>query len=320
MMKKVLAVSAVTAMLLLSGCSNDAEDKMGIQQDLDSGNNAAVISALEDKTDRTDSESLMLASAYMDEAGLSVVDLLALVATGADSGEDVSFASFIGDITAEQDADSLDNLQKAIDYYREIGSLAELTAAPTLATTLDDVNTIGLYLGLAYIAKVATVMGYFGDVVKWEDAGTDANMMATGCAMAHVYNPGEENPNCLSFNRTGPVAHDGINYEGLDVTIAADLDGNYPSQTYKRLANSTFDELVLTNFFVGEGNVPVKDDTLTVKVALIDTLNAGFDAILDAAPEDSKDKVREYKTEMDTDGNGLVSVLEFTEYMSDSTK
>lgn len=328
MIKKVLTVSAVTAMLLFTGCSNDAEDQMGLQQDLDSGNNASVIATLEAKTDRTDSDNLMLASAFMDEAGLSVVDILGMVSS-TEEDADVSFASFVGDITAEKDADTLDNLQKAIDYYQEIGSIAELlgdvTAAPSLATSLEDatsdINSIALYLGLAYITKVSTVMSYLGDVVKWEDEGTDANMMATGCAMLKVYNANEftNSANCIGSSVYTTVDYNGTSYEEFEVTIAADPDGKYPSGTYKRLANSTFDQLVLTDYSVGEGNTPVKDENLTVESALIETLNDGFDAILDAAPDDSKDTVSDYKTEMDTNGNGVVTVSEFTEYMSDST-
>jgi len=323
MIKNVLAVSAVTAMLLLSGCSNDAEDKMGLQQDLDNGNNGSVISALEDKETRTDSENLMLASAYMDEAGLSVIDLIGLVSDGEGSG----FASFVKSINEEKTPETLDNLQKAIDYYNEILN-PPVAKAPSMASSsdgLDDAGTIELYLGLAYITKVSTVMSYMGNVDKWETEGTDADLMATGCAMTDIYNQGlAQNSNCLAVTRTGLIVDvNNVKYEGLTVKIDADPKGNYPAGTYYRLANSTFSDVVLTDYEsaatdkFAKGQSPVKGDKLTIEESLTDTLTAGFDSIIKAAPEDTQEDVAGYRDEIDTNRDKKISIEEFTIYMND---
>ncbi len=336
MIKNVLAVSAVTAMLLLSGCSNDAEDKMGLQQDLDNGNNSSVISALEDKEVRTDNENLMLASAYMDEAGFSVIDLVGIIA----DGEDSSFASFVQGVNDDKTPETLGHLQKAIKFYKEILDEDSVNKAPSFATSegsaddsLENFETVKLYLGLAYITKVSTVMSYMGDVQKWEHNGTDADLMATGCAMARVYNPTTpQHPNCTGITKTGPISYNDVKYEGLEISIREGKlnketgEPYYPAGTYYRLANGSFTDVVLTDYEsvatddFERGQLPVIDDSITIEEALTKTLTDGFDSIIDAAPEDSQENVRKYRDEIDLDKNKEISIEEFTAYMISSTK
>ena len=118
MISKVLAISTVTAMLLFSGCDNEAEDRMITQQMLDSGDYDGVISNLEDKELKTDEDNLKLASAYMDKAGFSTTDLVSIISSAEEGNDEVSFASFVTSIEENKVAQTLDNLQKAIVLFK----------------------------------------------------------------------------------------------------------------------------------------------------------------------------------------------------------
>ncbi|MEA2099084.1 MAG: hypothetical protein U9P72_03040 [Campylobacterota bacterium] len=323
-MKKMLTVSAVTAMLLFSGCENEAEDRMLTQQMLDRGDFDGVISALEDKELKTDEDNLKLASAYMDKAGFSVTDLVSIVADAEDDAE-TSFASFITSVSEDKTAETLDNLQKAIDYYSELVDIddsANLSKSRSYTVDEDsevvddysdelDLDTNELFLGLAYIAKAATVLSYMGDVAKLEDSGTDGNLLASGCAMAKVYAPSENLDECMSVTYTGSLPI----YEKIDVILA-----NGDGKTYHYLANSTKEHLVLTDYttnfnLTGYPN-PVKDENLTVLGALLDTLNSAFDFIVSAAPDDVKEDIVSYRDELNSDSDPKISVTELTNYLN----
>ena len=323
MITKVLAVSTITAMLLLSGCENEAEDRMLTQTMLDSGDFNGVISALENKSVKTDEDNLKLASAYMDKAGFSVTDLVSIVSSTDDNTE-ASFASFVTSVSKDKAPDTLDDLQKAIDYYSSISTLKNvLKDSPSRADGLDGVakeegielDTNELFLGMAYIAKVATVLSYMGDVAKLEESGEDANILASGCALAKVYAPTKIPNECASVNYVGSVMIDGSSYSPIEV-ILNDGDG----ERYYLLANDAKNQLVLTDYtkkYVGTSYpMPVKDDSLTVLSALLDTLNGAFNFIADAAPDDVKKDITSYRDELNTDSNPEISVTELTTYLN----
>ena len=326
MINKVLTISALTAMFLLSGCENDAEDRMLTQQMLDRGDFDGVISALEDKEVKTDEDNLKLASAYMDKAGFSTTDIVSIVAS-TDDEADTSFASFITSVSKEKKPETLDNLQKAIDSYTKLLHLDD-SSSRSRAYTIDensevvndvsdelDLDTNELFLGLAYIAKVATVLSYMGDVSKLEDSGTDGNLEASGCAMARVYAPDEILEDCMSVAYTGSIMINNYPYERMDVILK---NGN--GEVYHYLTNTTKEHLILTDYTTNYNNTgypnPVKDENLTVLVALLDTLNGAFDFILSAAPDDIKEDIINYRDELNSDSDLNISVTELTNYLN----
>jgi len=325
MINKVLTISALTAMFLLSGCENDAEDRMLTQQMLDRGDFDGVISALEDKENKTDEDNLKLASAYMDKAGFSTTDIVSIVSS-SDDDAGTSFASFINSVSEDKKPETLNNLQKAIDYYTE---LLHLNDTKSRAYTVDkdseevddvseklDLDTNELFLGLAYIAKVATVLSYMGDVAKLEESGTDGNLEASGCAMSKVYAPNEMNEDCISVTYTGSIIIDNYNYKKMDVIL-----NNGNGKVYHYLTNTAKEHLILTDYttnynYTGYPN-PVKDEKLTVLGALLDTLNGAFDFILSAeVPSDIKDDVISYRDEINKDSDLKISVTELTNYLN----
>jgi len=272
MIIKVLAVSAITAMLLFSGCENEAEDRMKTQTMLDSGDFDGVISALEDKSVKTDEDNLKLASAYMDKAGFSVTDLITIVANTED--DEASFSSFVINVSEDKTPDTLDNLQKAIAYYSSISTIMDKVSSSPSSTT--PLNTNQLFLGMAYIAKVATVLSYMGDVEKLEESGEDVNILASGCALAKVYAPSEIPKECASVSYKNTVLINDSVYTVIEVIL-----NNGDGRIYNLLATEDRSNLVLTeyttNFEDTPYPMPVKDESLTVFSALIDTLNGAFE-------------------------------------------
>jgi hypothetical protein len=319
MIKNVLAVSAVTAMLLLSGCGNDAEDRMLSQQMLDSGDYDGVISQLESKEIKTDDDNLKLASAYMDKAGFSVTDLVSIVNQG-DENTEASFASFVTSVEKEKNPETLGNLEKAISYYTQLVTIEEYVAqSPKRVDSLDsysqelDLDTNELFLGMAYIAKVATVLSYMGDVSKLEDAGEDGNLLASGCAMSKVYAEAEIPEECASVNYVATTEINGTTYTPIEVVLSNGLG------SYNLLATQDRTELVLTDYTTTCNELypcPVKDENLTVLGALLDTLNSAFDFILSAAPDDVKEDIVSYRDEIDSNRDTVVSVTELTNYLN----
>ena len=321
MIGKVLTVSAITAMLLFSGCENDAEDRITTQQMLDSGNYNGVISILEPKDVKTDDDKLKLASAYMDKAGFSLTDLISIVASGEDE-TDSPFASFVTSVKGVKTADTLDDLQNAIYYYGEIVDVEKyVNASPSRADDLNEseeditIDTNEFFLGLAYMTKAATVLSYMGDVSKLQEVGDDANILASGCAMAKVYAPSKIPKECASVNYVGLVTIEGSNYSPIEVIL-----NNGNGERYYLLANDNREHLILTDYttnFVGTSYpLPVKDEHLTVLSALLDTLNGAFDFILSAAPDDVKKDIIHYRDEINSDSDPKISVIELTTYLN----
>jgi len=317
MISKVLAISTVTAMLLFSGCDNEAEDRMITQQMLDSGDYDGVISNLEDKELKTDEDNLKLASAYMDKAGFSTTDLVSIISSAEEGNDEVSFASFVTSIEENKDAQTLDNLQKAIEYYSKLVDVTKLSPSLTNDYNDDieelDLDTNELFLGLAYITKVASVLSYMGDVSKLEESGDDENLLASGCALAKVYAPSDIPSECASVNYAGTTVINDTTYTPIEVVLSNGLG------SYNLLATQDRTQLVLTDYTtVCNDNYPcpVKDENLTVLEALLDTLNSSFDFILSAAPDDVKEDIESYRAEINTDYNPNISVVELINYLN----
>jgi len=313
MIGKILTISALTAMLLFSGCDNDAEDRVSTQKMLDSGDFDGVIESLEEKEYRTADDNLKLASAYMDKSNYSLVDLISIISDTKDDSEN-SFNSFLVGISEDKKEDSLVDLEKAIYYYGEIISADAKISKYRAVSENTNLETIKLFLGLASLTRTAVVLDYLGDVTKLEDSGLDGDLLASSCAMRKVYSNNIQG--CASVEYTGSLDIDGYSYEKMDVVL---FGGN--GIVYHYLANDKKDEMILTNYKTHYDStlypMPVKNETLTVSNELIDSLNDAFTYIIDAAPDDLKDDIKDYRDEIDRDRNTVISVTEFTDYIGE---
>jgi len=120
MYKKILATSMVTATLLFVGCGEDSTScRFEVQNDLDTGNFDAAISALEGAcaTAFTQSDRYFnLASAYMGKSGFGAIDVVSIM-LDSDNGNDDAFASFTKSVGNSASDSSLAYLDTAKKYY-----------------------------------------------------------------------------------------------------------------------------------------------------------------------------------------------------------
>ena len=336
MIKKVLLASFLGAMIMFSGCSDtDGEDRLAVQQMLDAKDYDGVISALESDSEAnatTVSENMQLASAYMGASGLSYSNLVGMIAastTAAPSlrstrgvGDD-PFADFANKLqdNAQDNPNVLALLDKAIAIYAKIRAVVP-----------DNNDTVELYLGMAQIAKATTTFTYLGDVVALVENGIDNELLASSCAIVHIYaHAGQSSvtdpTNDCAYSVIMADNNTSDPYKTVKVTLT-----NNGSGDYLRLITANEEDVVVSDGYIdaitGEdtnesnnGNnipKPVQDETLTIKAALLTTLNEGFDVILDLAPDDVKGDITDFKNEIDVDRDGEISAQEMADYINDA--
>ena len=162
MLKKIIATFLIATALMFSGCGDEAgEDFLAAQNGIDEGNNGLAIALYGDiaPEKRTDSQNVLLANAYMSEAGFSTLDIITILGDDT-SGEDplTIFASVVTDANA-----TLANIDLAIL------ALEQVTVASEVAT-IEAVGDNELTLGLAYVVKVSILLA---------DSGSDNAIIAT---------------------------------------------------------------------------------------------------------------------------------------------
>lgn len=295
MVKRIMGASLIGAMFIFSGCGDqEAVERLKAQQSLDKGDFSSAIASLESKANKTDEDNMVLASAYMGKAGFSFSETLNLVANAANANGDDAFASFAADVEAGKNPDTLTNLQKALDYYQQVG-LTGGSAAPAYKSAVRaSANNTGdkdLFLGLAYLTKSTIVISYLGNIDDLQNNGDIGNnLTASSCAITKVYADTLAN-GCSSV--TSVV--DG-NYTRLEVVL-----DNGDGITYKRLANLAGDQVLLSDYkdtSVTPAPIKIDGQDVTVENALVSTINYGFAKIVDAAPEDTKKDIYQFKRDI----------------------
>ena len=324
MLKKILTTSLITATLIFSGCGeSDGESALETTIMLDNGNFSGVIAKLEGNT-QSDEDRLHLASAYMGQAGFSFGDLISMIA----SEDDTSFAIFANSVDDKKDANTLDYLKKAIDNYSAITGVEEQNRAPSRATSnISSLEDIKLFLGLAYTVKATTAMSYLGDLSALVEAGDDdVELLASSCASVFIYggkqSDGTVTSDCSDARVLPQTTINEKKYGQVEVTLT---DGR---GSFRRLLTEDNKGVVLSDGYIDSSDkrtananygqnraYPVKDETVTIKNTLIDTLNDGFDTIIDVAPDDIKGDIEDFKAEIDPGLDGI-SEIDFANYVA----
>jgi coenzyme F420-reducing hydrogenase delta subunit len=324
-------------MLLFSGCGNSdsgAEITMTAQQLIDNQQYAKAAALLESKSNKTDGDYMLLSSAYMGEAGFSFSEVLKIIAdTGissdtnnapaniykAGANDDDNYVKFLEKIEAvlKDKPDALVYLQKAKDVLDNI-------------TNKDD--NVKFNEGLALTMKASSVFTCLGDVKALaKDAKVNETVKndfrAYGCAIAKVY-ANKPSSKCSSVDvKSSTIAVDGKNYKLIDVTLS-----NGDGITYHKLASENGNDVILTTGICTSNSeyqkgcvkaddnvtlVPklVADGTITIESALVDTINDGFDTLIEIAPDDTKDDIRDYRSEIDTNSDGKITSEEVSAYI-----
>ena len=292
MIKNMITTSLLTATLLLSGCGeSETESRLSVQQALDRGDFSSVISSLESKEVKTDEDNMVLASAYMGEAGFSFTDTINLLSASTAGESTDGFTNFAESVENIINEDTLNNLQSAIDYYNAIGINTNNAPAYSSDIPVDD-TTYGdrdLFLSFAYLSKASVVMSYLGGI---QDSDIQDELLASACAIVHIYAPSSNLPiGCVDVTN---VAEN--NNTRLDIVLE-----NGDGMTYYRLANAEATEMYLTNYITPLTPILINGDVVTIKDVLIDTINDAFDLILEVAPDDVQEDIIGFKNEIGVD-------------------
>ena len=331
-LKYILGGTVASAMLLLSGCGSTdstAENSMLAQQYLDDQEYAKASALIESQSTKTDSDYMMLSSAYMGQAGFSFSDVLKIIAkTGIDStttnqapsykassnGDNDGYVKFLDEIEKV-----LDGNEKALDFLQK--------AQDAIGKIVQESDSSKLNKGLVLTMKASTAFTYLGDVKALADSATvneevKNDFSAYGCAIAQVY-AGRHASKCSSVDvDTATISIGEKPYKKITVTING--------VNYYKVANAAGSEVMLTTGLCNDQNTsgcvkaddnttfvpkPVGSGEITIEQALIDTINDGFDTLINLAPDDTKDDVREYKTEIDTNNDGKIDADEISNYI-----
>lgn len=331
-----------------SGCggnSDEASCRFEVQQNLDTGNFAAVIAELNNPssaclaTYAASDFQIDLGAAYMGQAGLSITDIVGLVT--ADTGSSDAFASLIEGVTEQQSDSALDNLGKAAEAYT-LGLEGVNCTSLTITPSQQD---ICLFIGLAETMRATTTISYlvddvtilFDDTDPIAQTAAQEEMTAAICALQFI-NQGSQ---CLEAT---VVATD-VNFTYADVNSTQKTFSDitvtmsaFPNNKYHELGTAlafTPGTTIVTdgyceNNFSSPSDIwslsspyacPLnKDPTIedeSIVTLLVETLNGGLEAILGAIddPELEAD-VNEYLLEINTDANATISIVEIQDYLN----
>ncbi len=335
MFKKIMIASAVAAALVFSGCGGDSEgeDRLEAQHAVDSGDSATAIAILEakDPSTLTDSDKMTLASAYMQDAGVSLMDVVSKLDT--EEGTDSSFASIaddiIGDSNSSQTAGKVKSVDKAIAYYESMSSTPYAAAPSYKAVDVTEVvDGAKLYLGMAYFSKVTMLLSFFGDVDALEDGSVST--------YKDSYKATEEALKCIYDSDCAAVTNSYISTDLNNTSptvFVIDVNGN----SFYRLATegtstTTTGKMVIADYKTidddysyatqSSGNYTLSSDDMPFGNSylfdeqVLDALNGAYKLILDKAPDDVRADMEEKFKEIDTDLSHDISMSEIRAYMA----
>lgn len=335
MLRKVVTASAFAAALVLSGCSGDSagEDRLEAQHAIDSGDSATAISILEakDPSTLTDADKMTLASAYMQNAGVSLMDVVSKLDT--EEGTDSTFASvandIIGDSGSAQTAQKVKSVDKAILYYESMSSTSYSAAPSYKAVDATEVlEGVKLYLGMAYFSKVTMLLSFFGDVDALEDGSVST--------YKDSYKATEEALKCIYDSDCTAVTNSYISTD-LNNTSPTVFVINVNGNSFYRLATegtstTTKGQMIIADYKTiddvysyatqSSGNYTLSSDDMPFGSSylfdeqVLDALNGAYKLVLDQAPDDIKTDMEDKFKEIDTDLDYSISMSEIRAYMA----
>ncbi len=335
--------------------NKDANCRLDVQKAIDKGDFNTAISKLQNECKTAYSQSDLnynLATAYMGAAGYSVSDILKN-AINAQNSSSSSFAAFLKQTSSNSKAYSLDYLQKAKTYY--LKSLNK-NGSSNLATVCSNrslqniprVSNICLYGSVLLVSKFASSLSLLtkniaGSISSIENSNgvQPDSMKASVDALAWAAN--QTLPNGSTITPT-LVTISGTAYKHLKVF--------QNGKTFYRLADSSAPSLtsstVLTEGYCDtNGNksncngiensdgsiditnpnasncyacpVLVNGSPATTSSVLVDNFNEAVNAVSAIAGNSNssvKSSINSFKSNIDTNGDGSVSLTEIINYLN----
>ena len=346
-MKKIIYTGMTALALLFTGCGGDSDEascRFAVQQNLDTGNFAAVIAELSDpssaclSTYAASDWQIDLGASYMGLAGLGITDIVGLI-TAEDNGTTDAFTSLIDGVSEKQSDTALDNLGKAAAAYT--AGLEGLDCTdPNITPSQQD---ICLFIGLAETMRATTTISFLVDDVSllFDDSNTTAQdaaqeeMTAAMCALQFI----NQDTNCSDANVTATdviftyADANSTQKTFSDITVTMLATGKVYHELGTALAVDPGTTIVTDGYcennFSSPSDIwslsspyacPLNEDPTVVDESvvelLVETLNSGLDAIIGALPCDDplgidclEADVEEYLIELNTDPDtGLVDI------------
>lgn len=329
MLKGILVSSIVAATLIFSGCGSDSAgaDRLKTQNMLDDGNYQGVISKLEPLSSLTSEQRMQLGNAYMGAAGLNLADLTVMLNSSTNTQQSTALVGAYANSESNNDyLNFLDQLRKnAEDHPKVLEYLDKAIASFKKVLEKSDKNTNAkLLAALSSAAKSGTSISYLGNIKKLVENGADDEIRVSACAMVYVY-ANKVAANCTVEKVSNNPGTSNV-YKEIKVTATLN-SGNY---TGRRLTSSDEAELILSDGYVdGDGSKttdsadglnsanPFGDGNVTVQEVILNEMNEGFDSLMDIAPDDVKDDIRDFKNELDNNPtDGVVTSEELADYLT----
>jgi len=327
-MMRITSIFFTLLVLVFTACSSDTEGEASLksQQQWDNGDYEGIIRSLESKAERTYDENIELGTAYMSAVNLSSTDVTLMMydstkksPSRAYSSESDAFAKF-----SQKIQDNLKSNPKALEYLEK--AIESFEVAKLDGNETNSTQDVDLLLGTAQTAQATTVFSYLGDVSKLLENGVDYELLASSCAIFHVYSA----PNIeLLSNPTKECVESRIIVDADSTDAYRELlivlDNG---RAYRRLITLSGEHVILSDGYLdSDGNPtsdsgdgvnspkPVEDERLTIQQALVISLNEGFDNILQSAPVELQDDILYFKLEIDTNNDGVITALEVSDYI-----
>jgi len=313
MIKKLLVTSLLGLSLMMSGCGDsdtEGEERLEVQQMLDAGNFAGVISKLEGSANESH-EYISLAAAYMGRGGLNLVGIFNALGSSKDSSSTGGFSTFTKSISKVGTSTALVDLDLAITNYKKVVQNSCLNDAGTLTSTR---KTICFYVGLASTSSAAIAINLIaGDLKIFGDSAmSDDKLLASTCAMQYGItgrDASKVDGNC-SITESSAVNFTIIQktYTPLIVTVKAKAyyylmnDSNQTVMTKDYCLKDNFSRYEdingVDNLYACPINETPNAKEFTTAEVLVELLNDGFGAISNTIDGDTKKSIDEFKCEI----------------------
>lgn len=339
----VLIVSA----LLVSGCGgsegnegNEGEVALELQYFLDEGKYGSVISLLEGKA-QTKNQKIALGAAYIGRAGFSISKIIEVIASSANDTNGSATSTLISNLSSKGSATALSDLTSGKRYYNEVVS-AELCADENQTKTIPQTD-LCFFSGLASMARLATTMGYLGNIesVFEQDGTEDIKMKASTCAMRYAFEDENLSDDCdITSDGNVTFVQSNTTYEAISVNSAFE-DGTYDylitydtvrssvvTSGYCRLNDFSTRTDILTRtvarasgYYVCPLKETVESEELTVNNLIVDALNGDLDAVgaMSSSSQEDIDQLRADILEANgrniTDENTTITAEDVAKYL-----
>jgi len=338
MFKKMVITFLLGMTLIISGCGSsdgEGESALGTQQLLDNGEFTAVISKLEASANST-SDYLSLAAAYMGKAGFSLSSIIGIVVTSVEAEGDSTFANLIENSKNTSNTQSLTDLKKAVDYYKEVVFDKCLTENTTLSGAESD---LCLYVGLSKVFQTSVAMSYIMDDVSVlnDTNASDPKLTASICAMEYAFSGSVTNTACtLSAESNVTFIQSTKTYGDINITVDGNTTFEYlisgaaiPRSTVLTSGFCTLDSFATrvndindTSYHVCPIDETNTTDETTSEQILVNALNDGVSSVGAAVSDDVQADIENFKNEI-LAANGKaagsdISIDDMLKYLSDN--